>query len=177
MKCTYRNLTIRNASTEDCFLLCSWWNDGNIMAHAGFPHGLNTNADKIKDQIANDSDETKRRLILERDNKPVGEMSFTVKQKSIVEIGIKICDVHEQNKGLGKLFLSMLISELYKNRNISKIILDTDLENKRAQHVYETLGFKRIKVRYDSWIDQLGNKRSAVDYELSRSDFISFLQA
>lgn len=176
MNCTYRNLTIRNANAKDCSLLATWWNDGSVMAHAGFPYGLNTNSNEIENQIANDSDETKRRLILERDNKPIGEMSFTVQQKTIVEIGIKICDVHEQNKGLGKLFLSMLITELYKNKKITKIILDTNLENKRAQHVYETLGFKKICTKYDSWTDQLGNKQSVVDYELLRDDFISFLK-
>ena len=32
-----------------------WWNDGVVMAHAGFPNGLGTSAAKIEKQIANDS--------------------------------------------------------------------------------------------------------------------------
>ncbi|WP_279306871.1 hypothetical protein [Paenibacillus pseudetheri] len=33
------NLVIRNATANDVPLLYSWWNDGKIMAHAGFPNG------------------------------------------------------------------------------------------------------------------------------------------
>lgn len=35
----YNNLTIRNATVEDADLLSEWWNNGEIMAHAGFPNG------------------------------------------------------------------------------------------------------------------------------------------
>lgn len=34
-------LVIRHAALEDAELLCLWWNDGKVMEHAGFPHGLN----------------------------------------------------------------------------------------------------------------------------------------
>jgi uncharacterized protein YodC (DUF2158 family) len=34
------NLTIRNATSKDTSILCKWWNDGKVMAHAGFPNGL-----------------------------------------------------------------------------------------------------------------------------------------
>ncbi len=50
------------------------------------------------------------------------------------------------------------------------IKLDTNLENKRAQHVYEELGFRRIRVNIDSWKDQLGRDQSSVDYELKRGE-------
>ena len=55
-----------------------------------------------------------------------------------------------------------------------KIVLDTNLTNKRAQHVYESLGFQKLRVNIDSWIDQLGNKQSAVDYELTEDNFVDF---
>lgn len=29
------NITIRNATSEDASILCKWWNDGKVMAHAG----------------------------------------------------------------------------------------------------------------------------------------------
>lgn len=34
------DLVIRNAAACDASLLCNWWNDGRIMAHAGYPNGL-----------------------------------------------------------------------------------------------------------------------------------------
>ena len=42
MEHTYKNLTIRNATVDDAAILADWWNDGTIMAHAGFPDGLGT---------------------------------------------------------------------------------------------------------------------------------------
>lgn len=33
------NLAIRITTREDAALLCKWWSDGKVMAHAGFPNG------------------------------------------------------------------------------------------------------------------------------------------
>ncbi len=32
----YKNLKIRNAGESDAKQLAVWWNDGRVMAHAGF---------------------------------------------------------------------------------------------------------------------------------------------
>ena len=92
MKIIYNDLCIRNAEGKDCEQLAIWWNDGSVMAHAGFPNGLGTTAEKIKEQIANDSDTAKRLLIIEYRGTSVGEMSFYVHEGKKVEIGIKICN-------------------------------------------------------------------------------------
>lgn len=170
MKIIYNDLCIRNAEGKDCEQLAAWWNDGSVMAHAGFPNGLGTTAEKIKEQIANDSDDTKRRLIIEYKGIPIGEMSFYVYEGKKVEIGIKICNSDFQEKGLGRVILSMLIEELF-TRGYELIFLDTNLKNTRAQHVYELLGFKKIAVKENSWINQLGEPQTSIDYELKASDF------
>ena len=41
------NIVIRNATAADAPQLAAWWNDGSVMAHAGFPLGLGTSAEKI----------------------------------------------------------------------------------------------------------------------------------
>lgn len=69
----------------------------------------------------------------------------------------------------------MLIHQLFAC-GYRKIILDTDLSNTRAQHVYEMLGFRRVKVNIDSWTGQIGEKRSSVEYALYEKDFINFVQ-
>ena len=174
MHAKYESITIRNAEKADCAQLASWWNDGIVMAHAGFPMGLGTNENKIWESIQTDSDDTRRRLILEYENKPIGEMSYRNKGNGIAEIGIKICEKKQQEKGIGRKALSLLISTLFQ-MGYTKIILDTNLTNTRAQHVYELLGFRKTGVRIDSWRDQLGNLQSAVDYELTQREFHSFL--
>ena len=74
MNIKYNQLCIRNAEKKDCEQLAVWWNDGTVMAHAGFPNGLGTSAAEIEKQIADDSDETRRRLIIEYNDVRIGEM-------------------------------------------------------------------------------------------------------
>lgn len=169
----HKNIMIRNAKADDAAQLAKWWNDGSIMAHAGFPNGLNMSAEKVKIQISCDSDSTVRRLIIEENGQTIGEMVFRIKQGNTAEIGVKICDFSRQNIGIGKIALSMLIKALFKT-GIARIVLDTDLENKRAQHVYEEIGFKMTGIRTDAWRNQIGQLRSAVDYELHPHNFIDF---
>ena len=77
-------------------------------------------------------------------------------------------------QGTGKIILSMRIPSLFQDMGYKKIILDTNLNNKRAQHVYEELGFKKVMVRENSWRNQLGELQSAVDYEMYPEDFVNF---
>lgn len=170
----YKNLTIRNAVKEDAAILSNWWNDGKVMAHAGFPKGLGTTPNEVELQLSQDSDDVYRRLIIEYDNIPIGEMSYRNKENGTAEIGIKICDFSKQEKGYGKRLLSMLINSLFEEMGYSKIILDTNLNNIRAQHVYEELGFKKLRTNIDSWKNQLGELQSSIDYEMNNNDFINF---
>ena len=171
MNISKHNVTIRNAEPSDAEQLCEWWNDGNVMAHAGFPNGLNTTAEAIRNSLATDTDETRRRHIIEYDGRPIGEMDYRNTGGNTAEIGIKICDFTMQEKGLGTMLLSLFIDALF-HRGYDKIIVDTNTKNKRAQHVYENkLGFKRVQVRENAWRDQLGELQSAIDYELTKDDW------
>ena len=167
MQMQYKNLTIRDAVAADAAQLTAWWNDGAVMAHAGFPLGLGTTVEKVIAGLGNG------RLVLEENERLIGEACYRKVGEGIAEIGIKICETDCQNRGLGRVILSMLISWLFA-QGFEKIVLDTNLTNKRAQHVYESLGFRKLRINYDSWTDQLGNTQSAVDYELTEDSFEDF---
>lgn len=167
----YKNLRIRNAAPKDAALLCKWWNSGTVMAHAGFPYGLNTSVEKITRELSADSDDTGRHLIIEANDIPIGEMNYRNKGSKTAEIGIKICETEKQEKGYGTLFLKMLLTNLFA-RGYEKIVLDTNLTNTRAQHVYEKIGFSKLRVNCNSWKNQLGQPQSSVDYQLLPSQFI-----
>lgn len=173
MYLNYKNITLRNATAADAPLLAAWWNDGSVMAHAGFPKGLDTTPEKVAKGLETDSDDTRRRLILELDRIPIGELCTENHGNGVNEIDIKICESQHQEKGIGRIALSMLIAHLLES-GYAKIILDTNLKNTRAQNVYEKLGFCKLRVNYDSWTNQLGEKESSVDYELTADTFVNF---
>lgn len=164
MKIVRECYELRSAVDEDAVLLNKWWNDGRVMAHAGFPNGLNHAIERSLEDIHRNNNDRQRLMIVYK-QQAIGEMCFQITDNH-AEIGIKICDFDYQNQGLGPIYLRMLIDYLFGEREIDKIILNTNLENKRAQHVYEKIGFKQVSISYDCWRDQLGVLQSAVNYEL-----------
>ena len=76
MDIRFEGIRIRNASSADCQQLADWWNDGAVMAHAGFPNGIGTTPEEIRRQIARERDETGRTLIIEYRARSIGEMNY-----------------------------------------------------------------------------------------------------
>lgn len=107
---------------------------------------------------------------------PIGERNYRDRENKVCAIGIKICASAYQNKGLGKIILSLFIDGLFHDLGYEKIVLDTNLTNTRVRHVYEQLGFQKVRTNIDSWKDQLGRLQSSVDYELTKERFISYLK-
>lgn len=170
----YRDIVIRNATVADAVILETWWNDGTVMAHAGFPNGTGQTAEDIAAKIKSDADKVHRRMIIELAGVPIGETSYNHVEEGVAEIGIKICDFSKHDKGYGKIILSMLIAYLFDELGYEKIVLDTNRNNKRAQHVYEQLGFRKVRIRENCWRNQLGELQSAVDYEMTKADLIDY---
>lgn len=175
MELQYENIRIRNAAVTDAPLLAKWWNDGAVMAHAGFPNGIGTTQEKVAKQIREESDVTLRRYLILLDDVRIGEMVHRQINPRVCDIGIKICDASKQNLGYGKKILSLFLSGLFDCLGYERIQLDTDLENTRAQHIYESLGFQKLGVNRDSWVDQQGRSRSSVQYYLTRDTFQSYI--
>lgn len=173
MELRYQSILIRNATPSDAQTLADWWNDGSVMAHAGFPKGLGITAEKIAADLVSDSDDTRRRLMLLWKGIPIGEMVYRNMGDGSADIGIKICESPYQEKGIGRIALSLLIRYLF-DHGYQTIILDTSPKNTRAQHVYEKLGFQKLRINIDSWKNQLGQLESSVDYELTEERFHNF---
>lgn len=45
MRIEQGEVVIRSATVDDAAQLNNWWNDGEVMAHAGFPNGLGESLD------------------------------------------------------------------------------------------------------------------------------------
>ena len=55
---------IRNATPQDAVLLRNWWNNGKVMAHAGFPKGLGITEREVIESVNKDN-RIHKRLIIE----------------------------------------------------------------------------------------------------------------
>ncbi|MDR2558504.1 MAG: GNAT family N-acetyltransferase [Oscillospiraceae bacterium] len=88
-------------------------------------------------------DDNYMELIIEVDGQPVGEMNCHNMGNKIAQISIEI-EPAMRDKGYGTRFLRILIDELFTNYNYVKIILDVDINNHRARHVYKKLGFREV---------------------------------
>ena len=167
MTIQHNRVAVRQAAATDSKQLAAWWNDGAVMAHAGFPNGLGTTEEEIIERFGNGC------MVIEESDRLIGECNYRNIADGVAEIGIKICETDCRNRGVGRKALSMLIGWLFRN-GYAKIILDTNLTNTRAQHVYESLGFRKVRTNIDSWKNQLGRLQSSVDYELVEQDFVSY---
>lgn len=182
MKITKDNLTIRSAVPDDAEILTSWWNDGKVMAHAGFPLGLNQTLEQTLAQIKENETSISQCCIIEIGGARVGEMNYRFYEDGIAEIGIKICNPAYQNQGYGTKLLKMLIEFLFTDAEINarhpvrKVILDTNANNKRAQHVYEKIGFINLGMSARPWYDQLGSPQYSINFELPRERFEELLK-
>lgn len=165
----YGDILVRTARRSDAAQLAAWWNNGAVMAHAGFPEGLGTTEEEVAAGLGEGS------LMIEVQGRAVGECCYRVVDGGTAEIGIKICRRDYQERGIGRVVLSLLIRYLF-DRGFGKIILDTNLQNHRAQHVYESLGFRKVGVNVDAWRDQLGRLQSSVDYALTEGEFVDFVR-
>ncbi|MCL2169149.1 MAG: GNAT family N-acetyltransferase, partial [Defluviitaleaceae bacterium] len=141
-------MVLRAAEVADAPVLGAWWRDGAVMAHAGFPNGLDTTDEEIVQKIEKQvRGESKMQwIIMEVDGVPVGETHYHDKGEQTAAIGIKICVQDMQGKGHGTRFLRMLISELFENLGFERIILDANVRNIRAQRTYQGLGFREVGV-------------------------------
>ena len=66
-KIQYENLTIRQAVAADAKQLAAWWNDGAVMAHAGFPNGLGITEEEVVRGLGGGS------LVIEENDRLIGE--------------------------------------------------------------------------------------------------------
>ncbi|WP_222850427.1 GNAT family N-acetyltransferase [Paenibacillus tengchongensis] len=164
----HHNLLIRKAQEEDAPILCKWWNDGKVMAHAGFPFGLRTTVEAVEDRIQAATVQNSL-LMIEIAGEPAGEMNYRALPGNEAEIGIKICQFQQQGKGYGTVLITMLIGSLFKELNYATIRLDTNIRNARAQHVFEKIGFKQTALHRDAWKNQLGEWQSSVEYEMTKA--------
>ena len=93
------DLAIRPALVTDATQLATWWNDGAVMVHAGFPRGIGTTAKKVAESLSGDGVATGRRLLLLRGAEAIGEMYYSMDGHDTAEMRLKFVGRIFKGKG------------------------------------------------------------------------------
>jgi RimJ/RimL family protein N-acetyltransferase len=166
-----KKVCIRPIEVEDIDVFYKWWNSGELMEHAGFPHGLMTSKEATRQNLMRTIESSEvypdgRRFIICKieDMKPIGEMNYTSwdKRNRSAEFGIKICEMEEQGKGFGEDALRHFIDYMFKHLNLNRIFLTTMPDNQRAHSLYKKLGFKFIGAERQAYFDSRTGKYTDV---------------
>lgn len=166
-----KKVCIRQIEIEDIEIFCEWWNNGELMEHAGFPHGLLTSREAIKQNLMRTIENSDvypegRRFIICRldDMKPIGEMNYLGwdRRNRSAEFGIKICEMDEQGKGYGEDALMHFIDYMFRHLNLNRIHLSTMPDNQRAHSLYKKIGFKFIGAERQAYFDSRTGKYTDV---------------
>ena len=175
MNITHNGYTLKNIETHHIPFLCDWWNNGSIMQYFGYPSGLGVTVEDVYVLLSKDESRRCHRLIIENNGEPIGEAYYQELDNVTAKIGIRICKAASHNKGMGKVILSMLISALFERLDYKIITVMTLVDNSRAQHVYEKLGFRRCGTKTNTLKIGQEISLSFILYEMTKNDFVSYL--
>ena len=114
-KIQYENLTIRQAEVADAKQLAAWWNDGAVMAHAGFPNGLGTTEEEIIEGFGNGC------MVIEESDRLIGECNYRNIADGVAEIGIKICEYADRLAIQKWLFQNRPRYQLNKHKSAARL--------------------------------------------------------
>ncbi|NLB72108.1 MAG: hypothetical protein GX797_08930 [Chloroflexi bacterium] len=67
MELINNDLALREAMPSDARRLTEWWNDGDVMEHAGFPKGLGVTEEETRKMLENTDPAKMMRLIIDVD--------------------------------------------------------------------------------------------------------------
>jgi aminoglycoside 6'-N-acetyltransferase len=159
-------LILRPLDHKDIPFLYKWINDPNIMPYwygKDKPRSMGwvkKHCEKIVSGV-----ELSLCFIIEIDGKPIGFMYNTPEKidngkfTGKIELDILIGDQTDWNKGYGTIALKKMINICFNQQHAERIYLTPRINNNRAIHVYEKVGFKpegvlrRFEKFEGNWID------------------------
>lgn len=150
------SISARLIDRKDKAFLLKWLTDPIVLE---FYEGRDKKYNENEIEIYFYSESNEIQLMIEFDNKPIGyiqyykidnngyiEYEYENKNENVFGIDLFIGEHQLWNKGHGTKILKICLEFLFNEKNADAIIIDPHSENERAIHVYEKIGFKKIKV-------------------------------
>lgn len=178
-------IAIRELEQEDTELFAAWWNNGELMKDVGFREGMGITAASLKEdfaaEIADKDPFRKRRRYVAVDKKsrvPIGELVYgnLDMEKQSCGIGLKICEINLQGKGLGHETLISFMKYLDNKFFLHTYEIDTLKDNIRAYSLYKKVGFREVKTMENFWTDPDGVSHDLIFMELEKEEFLKSIK-
>ena len=171
-------IKVREVTRDDAEIFLNWWNDPQVMKDVGFDEGLKLTYDQVHEQflkrVKQESNKaSKLWIVFDNDNHPIGEFSYGEHDddERSCRIGLKICDVKAQGKGLGKHLLLQGMQYLFSTLDYHKIYIDTLTTNKRAIQLYQKNSATTLEIKKGFWTNPQDVVYDAIFFEYLRDNF------
>ena len=143
-------MKILKASKQDIHLIAELFNQYRIFYHQ--PSNITLAQSFLEERMSH-----KESVIFYAADSPDKVVGFTqlyplfssISAKKIWQLNDLYVLREERNKGIGKLLLNQA-RKFAKKDGATKITLETEKSNYKAQHLYESLGYKK-DIKYDNF--------------------------
>lgn len=143
---------LRELEREDMPIINKWRNNTELIELLGAPFryiNLDVDMKWYDAYMANRGNAVRCAIVDEQSNELLGLVSLTgidyLNQSA--EFHIMIGDRDNQGKGIGTFALNEILKHAFYNMNLRRIELSVLEDNKRAQRLYEKVGFVREGIK------------------------------
>ncbi len=144
-------IRIRPTRYEDIPFLQALWNDGTVMRHKGYPHGMHvtdacmerwwaTTPQSQQTDIALSSLATPHCLIELLDGTPIGEFSYSIDAHRRARVDLKLAHAY-WGQGYATEALTIAIREIFATTAVMALRVEPSSENTAAIQLYSRCGF------------------------------------
>lgn len=148
-------LAVRHLLKQDVPFLVKWLSDPEVLA---FYEGRDNSFDekRVQEKFFRELN-NEAKCIIEYAKEPIGYLQYyEVDSSTKLLYGIKdkkrvfgmdqfLGETAYWNKGIGTCLIGKMTEYLFAEYNADSIVMDPQARNKRALHVYEKCGFKKVK--------------------------------
>lgn len=140
------NIKLRKIRRSDLKYFLIWWKDKELIK---LTSGIYEESDKILTEYFFNNLNTKkdRHFMILLNNKPIGHIALTHKNKSTFEMQIIIGERKNRGKGYGVSAIKKALDIGFHELGYNKAYIEVRPENKNALAVYKFCGFKELGLK------------------------------
>ena len=166
---------LRELERKDLSKINVWRNDPELISQLGAPFRyINSEVDEdwYNAYMSNRNNNVRCAIVQGVDDKLLGLISLTSVNwlNRSCRLQIMIGDKDNQNKGIGTFAIKKILEHAFENMNLQRVELYTLMDNKRAQHLYEKIGFVREGVKRKC-VYKKGEYKDMILYAILREEW------